>query len=117
MPPMLRILREAPRPRHRPLVQWAAPGSLRILPRIRHGRRAGSAMSLLIVLAALAFLMVVAYRGYSVILFAPVAAMGAVLLTDPSLVAPMFTGLFMDKMVGFLKLYFPVFLLGGPGPA
>ena len=69
-------------------------------------------MSLLIVLAALAFLMVVAYRGYSVILFAPVAAMGAVLLTDPSLVAPMFTGLFMEKMVGFLKLYFPVFLLG-----
>ena len=34
------------------------------------------------------------------------------LLTDPSLVAPMFTGLFMEKMVGFLKLYFPVFLLG-----
>jgi len=56
--------------------------------------------------------MLVAYRGYSVILFAPVAALGAVLLTDPELVAPMFTGLFMDKMVGFLKLYFPVFLLG-----
>ncbi|MGR4896168.1 GntP family permease [Stenotrophomonas sp. LARHCG68] len=69
-------------------------------------------MSLLIVLAALGFLMLVAYRGYSVILFAPIAALGAVLLTDPSLVAPMFTGLFMDKMVGFLKLYFPVFLLG-----
>jgi H+/gluconate symporter-like permease len=69
-------------------------------------------MSLLIVLAALSFLMIVAYRGYSVILFAPVAALGAVLLVDPSLVAPMFTGLFMDKMVGFLKLYFPVFLLG-----
>ena len=69
-------------------------------------------MSFLIVLAALYFLMFVAYRGYSVILFAPIAALGAVLLTDPSLVAPMFTGLFMDKMVGFLKLYFPVFLLG-----
>ena len=69
-------------------------------------------MDFLIVLAALCFLMFVAYRGYSVILFAPVAALGAVLLTDPSLVAPMFTGLFMDKMVGFLKLYFPVFLLG-----
>ncbi|GAB3373599.1 GntP family permease [Lysobacter rhizosphaerae] len=69
-------------------------------------------MSFLIVLAALCFLMVVAYRGHSVILFAPVAAMGAVLLTDPTLVAPMFTGLFMDKMVGFLKLYFPVFVLG-----
>ena len=69
-------------------------------------------MSLLIVLGALSFLMYVAYRGHSVILFAPVAAMGAVLLTDPELVAPMFTGLFMDRMVGFLKLYFPVFLLG-----
>jgi H+/gluconate symporter-like permease len=69
-------------------------------------------MAFLIVLAALCFLMYVAYRGHSVILFAPVAAMGAVLLTDPTLVAPMFTGLFMDKMVGFLKLYFPVFLLG-----
>ncbi len=69
-------------------------------------------MALLIVLAALIFLMAVAYRGYSVILFAPLAALGAVFLTDPELVAPMFTGLFMDKMVGFLKLYFPVFLLG-----
>ncbi|AXK71744.1 GntP family permease [Lysobacter sp. TY2-98] len=69
-------------------------------------------MAFLIVLAALAFLMFVAYRGHSVILFAPVAALGAVLLTDPSLVPPMFTGLFMDKMVSFLKLYFPVFLLG-----
>ena len=69
-------------------------------------------MSVLIVLGALIFLMFVAYRGYSVILFAPVAALGAVLLTDPALVAPMFSGLFMEKMAGFLKLYFPVFLLG-----
>ncbi|MBY6265471.1 GntP family permease [Azospirillum sp. 412522] len=69
-------------------------------------------MSFLICLGALAFLMLVAYRGFSVILFAPVAALGAVLLTDPSAVPPIFTGLFMDKMVGFVKLYFPVFLLG-----
>ncbi|QJD91185.1 GntP family permease [Duganella dendranthematis] len=69
-------------------------------------------MSFLIVLAALAFLMLAAYRGYSVILFAPVAALGAVLLTDPGAVAPVFSGIFMDKMVGFMKLYFPVFLLG-----
>jgi H+/gluconate symporter-like permease len=69
-------------------------------------------VNLLICLAALAFLMYVAYRGHSVILFAPIAAMGAVLLTDPSAVPPMFTGLFMDKMVGFVKNYFPVFLLG-----
>jgi len=69
-------------------------------------------MSLLIVLAALAFLMLAAYRGYSVILFAPIAALGAVLLTDPGAVAPVFSGIFMEKMVGFIKLYFPVFLLG-----
>ena len=69
-------------------------------------------MAFLIVLAALALLMLAAYRGHSVILFAPIAALGAVLLTDPSLVAPVFTGLFMDRMVGFLKLYFPVFMLG-----
>ncbi|MBB3219244.1 GntP family permease [Pseudoduganella umbonata] len=69
-------------------------------------------MSFLIVLAALAFLMFAAYRGYSVILFAPVAALGAVLLTEPAAVAPVFSGIFMDKMVGFVKLYFPVFLLG-----
>nr|WP_311527863.1 GntP family permease [uncultured Ralstonia sp.] len=69
-------------------------------------------MSVVIVLAALAFLMFAAYRGYSVILFAPLAALGAVLLTDPSAVAPVFSGIFMEKMVGFVKLYFPVFLLG-----
>lgn len=69
-------------------------------------------MNVLIILAALGFLMLAAYRGHSVILFAPVAALGAVLLTDPVLVAPMFTGLYMDKMAGFLKLYLPVFLLG-----
>src|SRR5438552_640537 len=69
-------------------------------------------MSFLIAVGVLVFLMVVAYRGYSVILFAPVAAMLAVLLTDPAAVPAMFTGLFMEKMVVFVKLYFPVFLLG-----
>ena len=69
-------------------------------------------MSVIIALAALGLLMLAAYRGYSVILFAPIAALGAVLLTDPSAVAPAFSGVFMEKMVGFVKLYFPVFLLG-----
>src|SRR6516162_824838 len=69
-------------------------------------------MSLLIVIGALVFLMFVAYRGYSVILFAPVAALGAVLLTDPALVPPMFSSVFMEKTVGFLRNYFPVFMLG-----
>jgi H+/gluconate symporter-like permease len=69
-------------------------------------------MSSMIIIGALVFLMVVAYRGYSVILFAPVAAMLAVLLTSPAAVAPIFTGVFMEKMVGFAKLYLPVFMLG-----
>jgi len=69
-------------------------------------------MSVLICVAALVFLMIVAYRGFSVILFAPLAALLAVVLTDPALVAPMFSSVFMDKMVGFVKNYFPVFLLG-----
>jgi len=69
-------------------------------------------MTFAIVLLALVLLMLAAYRGYSVILFAPVAALLAVLLTDPGAVPAVFTGLFMERMVGFLKLYFPVFLLG-----
>ncbi|HAS86933.1 MAG TPA: GntP family permease [Candidatus Competibacteraceae bacterium] len=69
-------------------------------------------MSFIIVLGALILLMYVAYKGHSVVLFAPVAALLAVLLTDPTLVAPMYLGVFMDKMVNFVKLYFPVFMLG-----
>jgi H+/gluconate symporter-like permease len=65
-----------------------------------------------IVVLALGLLMLVAYRGFSVILFAPICAMTAVLLTDPALVAPVFSGVFMEKMVGFIKSYLPVFLLG-----
>lgn len=69
-------------------------------------------MDVLTTTLALCFLMLVAYRGYSVILFAPVAALLAVLFQGPALVPPMFAGVFMEKLVGFLKPYFPVFLLG-----
>ena len=69
-------------------------------------------MTLLVAVGALCFLMFVAYRGFSVILFAPVAAMGAVLLTDPAAVPAAFSGVFMESMVGFVKNYFPVFMLG-----
>src|SRR5437763_9242117 len=69
-------------------------------------------MDFVIVLLALVLLMFAAYRGLSVILFAPICALLAVLATSPSLVLPMFSGVFMDKMVGFIELYFPVFMLG-----
>ncbi|MET3193969.1 GntP family permease [Bacillus sp. OAE603] len=69
-------------------------------------------MEILIILLSLGLLMFVAYRGFSVILFAPICALFAVLLTEPSYVLPFFSNIFMEKMVGFIKLYFPVFLLG-----
>ncbi|UOY91651.1 GntP family permease [Ectobacillus sp. JY-23] len=69
-------------------------------------------MEFVVILLALGLLMFVAYRGFSVILFAPICALFAVLLTDPEFVLPFFSNIFMEKMVGFIKLYFPVFLLG-----
>ncbi|WP_342429454.1 GntP family permease [Neobacillus sp. FSL H8-0543] len=69
-------------------------------------------MDLIAILLALGLLMFVAYRGFSVILFAPICALLAVLLIEPAHVLPFFSGVFMEKMVGFIKSYFPVFLLG-----
>src|SRR5271165_6727349 len=69
-------------------------------------------MAAFVCLLALGFLILFAYRGYSVILFAPIAALGAVLLTQPSAVLPVYSGLFMDSMVVFVKNYFPAFMLG-----
>ncbi len=66
-----------------------------------------------VVLLALILLMLVAYRGLSVILFAPLCALLAVLLSlGPAAVLPCFSHIFMVKMVSFIQLYFPVFLLG-----
>lgn len=69
-------------------------------------------MDLLIIILALGLLMLIAYRGFSVILFAPLCALLAVILTEPSYALPFFSNIFMEKMVGFIKNYFPVFLLG-----
>ena len=69
------------------LVQWADPGDSADTAGMKRAVRRRSEfmdVPVVIVLAALAFLMFVAYRGYSVILFAPIAALGAVLLTDPA---------------------------------
>ncbi|MDO7833711.1 GntP family permease [Sphingobium sp. HBC34] len=69
-------------------------------------------MAVAIAALALILLMIAAYRGMSVILMAPLLAMLAVFLTDPAAVPAAFSGLFMEKVATFLKLYFPVFLLG-----
>lgn len=69
-------------------------------------------MEFLTTIAALCFLMFVAYRGFSVILFAPLAALFAVAWVSPLHILPFFSGIYMERLVGFLKPYFPVFLLG-----
>ncbi|MFO1127379.1 MAG: GntP family permease [Rhodospirillales bacterium] len=69
-------------------------------------------MNIIVLLLALGLLIFIAYRGFSVILFAPVCALLAVLLTDPIQVPPAYLTIFMEKLAGFVKLYFPVFMLG-----
>lgn len=70
-------------------------------------------MSVLILLLALGLLMGVAYRGFSVIVGAPLCALLAIgLALGPSAMLPAFSGLFMKAMVDFIALYLPVFLLG-----
>lgn len=70
-------------------------------------------MSVLILILALALLMTVAYRGFSVIVGAPLCAMLAVLLTlGPGAMFPLFSGVFMEATVRFVAQYLPVFLLG-----
>ncbi len=57
--------------------------------------------------------MLVAYRGMSVVLFAPLCALLAVALSlGPDCVLPFYSQVFMKKMVIFVQTYFPVFLLG-----
>ena len=57
--------------------------------------------------------MLVAYRGYSVILFAPLCALLGVLLTNgPWHGLPFHSSVFMATMADFVQKYFAVFLLG-----
>ncbi len=67
---------------------------------------------LLVILLSLGLLMYTAYRGFSVILMAPLCALLAVFLINPANVLPFYSGVFMPKMVNFIKDYFLVFLLG-----
>lgn len=63
------------------------------------------------ILLSLFLLMFFAYRGYSVILFAPVFALLAAVSQGFSPM-PAYTELFMGKAVVFIKSFFPVFMLG-----
>lgn len=68
-------------------------------------------MEVIGIIASLFLLMFFAYRGFSVILFAPVFALLAAALSGLALM-PAYTELFMAKGVTYIKMFFPVFLLG-----
>jgi H+/gluconate symporter-like permease len=63
------------------------------------------------ILVALGLLMVIAYRGLPVILFAPACALLAVALSGGPLL-PSYTETFMAGASGYVRAFFPIFLLG-----
>jgi H+/gluconate symporter-like permease len=68
-------------------------------------------MGLLGILIALAFLMWLAFRGWSILLLAPSAALLAAVFAGEPLLAN-WTQIFMTSAAGFLAQFFPLFLLG-----
>lgn len=68
-------------------------------------------MDVVVVVLSLILLVTIAYRGYSVILFAPVCALVGMSTCDFSLL-PGYSELFMGKAVVYIKSFFPIFLLG-----
>jgi H+/gluconate symporter-like permease len=68
-------------------------------------------MGLLGILVGLAVLIWFAYRGWSVLLLAPIAAMIAALFSGQPLLAH-WTQTFMGSAAGFIAQFFPMFLLG-----
>jgi H+/gluconate symporter-like permease len=69
------------------------------------------AVDVVAIVLALALLMVLAYRGLSVIVFAPVCALLAVAVSGGPLL-PSYTEIFMAAAAGYIRSFFPLFLLG-----
>ncbi len=63
------------------------------------------------IILSLGLLMFMAYRGFSVIFFAPVFALLAASIAGLSPL-PTYTELFLPQLAGYVKVYFPFFLLG-----
>ncbi|WP_028603172.1 GntP family permease [Ottowia thiooxydans] len=70
-------------------------------------------MSTFAIVLSLLLLMFFAYRGYTVLLLAPIMAILAVLLSgDVAQVLPIYTETFMRAMGNYMLAFFPIFLLG-----
>lgn len=63
------------------------------------------------ILLSLVLLITFAYRGFSVILFAPIFALIAASMSNLPLL-PSYSELFMAKGVTYIKSFFPIFMLG-----
>lgn len=68
-------------------------------------------MDIIAIVLSLFLLVTFAYRGFSVILFAPIFALFAASFSGLPIL-PGYTELFMAKAVTYIKSFFPVFLLG-----
>lgn len=68
-------------------------------------------MELFAILLSLVLLMFFAFRGYSIILFAPLFAILAAAASSFHLM-PVYTEIFMTKAAEYFKMYFSIFLLG-----
>ncbi len=64
------------------------------------------------ILLSLTLLMVLAYRGMSILVLAPLAALAAVLFSPGTPLLASYTQVFMPALGRFIVLYFPLFLLG-----
>lgn len=63
------------------------------------------------IVLALGLLMYLAYRGISVLILAPILALLAAAFSGMPLIAT-YTQVFMPNLANYLKLYFPIFMLG-----
>jgi len=68
-------------------------------------------VELVMIAVSLFLLMYFAYRGYSIILFAPLFAMIASIGSGYALM-PVFSEIYMTKAAEYIKTYYPIFLLG-----
>lgn len=68
-------------------------------------------IEVLSIVIALGLLMFFAYRGYPVIVFAPIFTLLAVVMSGIALL-PSYTETFMTNAANYVKSFFPIFLLG-----
>jgi len=69
-------------------------------------------LSIAAILLSLGLLMVLAYRGVSVLILAPAMALLAVILSPGAPLLASYTQVFMKALGNFVALFFPLFMLG-----